>query len=158
MTVGPLVVGIGLLLMRRIGVGGSYWADVFPPIVVFGLGLSLTVAPLTATVLAAVDERHAGVASGVNNAVARAASLLTVAVLPSLSGITGDSYRHPAAFSTGFHKSCMITAGLCGAGAVIAWFGIRSSEEGAAQPRPAEVLHNSFCPVDGPPFRRHPAA
>jgi MFS family permease len=156
MTVGPLVVSAGLLLMRGIGAGGTYWADVFPAVVVFGLGLSFTVAPLTATVLAAVDERHAGVASGVNNAVARAASLLTVAVLPPLAGITGNSYRHPAALSAGFHKACTITAGLCAVGAVIAWIGIRAPEQGA--PVQPVKLHNSFCPVDGPPFRRHPAA
>jgi EmrB/QacA subfamily drug resistance transporter len=154
MTVGPLVVGAALLLMRRIGVGGSYWADVFPEIVIFGLGLSLTVAPLTATVLAAVDERHAGVASGVNNAVARAASLMTVAILPSLAGITGDSYRHPAAFSNGFHRACVITAILCGMGAVVAWFGI-STPEPTATPR-AVPGPSISCSMDGPPLR-HPS-
>jgi EmrB/QacA subfamily drug resistance transporter len=154
MTVGPLVVGAALLLMRRIGAGGSYWADVFPEIVIFGLGLSLTVAPLTATVLAAVDERHAGVASGVNNAVARAASLMTVAILPSLAGITGDSYRHPAAFSNGFHRACVITAILCGMGAVVAWFGI-STPEPTATPR-AVPAPSTSCSMDGPPLR-HPS-
>jgi EmrB/QacA subfamily drug resistance transporter len=154
MTVGPLVVGAALLLMRRIGAGGSYWADVFPEIVIFGLGLSLTVAPLTATVLAAVDERHAGVASGVNNAVARAASLMTVAILPSLAGITGDSYRDPAAFSNGFHRACMITAILCGMGAVVAWFGI-STPEPTATPR-AVPAPSTSCSMDGPPLR-HPS-
>jgi predicted MFS family arabinose efflux permease len=154
MTVGPLVVGAALLLMRRIGAGGSYWADVFPEIVIFGLGLSLTVAPLTATVLAAVDERHAGVASGVNNAVARAASLMTVAILPSLAGITGDSYRDPAAFSNGFHRACVITAILCGMGAVVAWFGI-STPEPTATPR-AVPAPSTSCSMDGPPLR-HPS-
>jgi EmrB/QacA subfamily drug resistance transporter len=151
MTVGPLVLAVALLLMRRIGAGGTYWADVFPEIVIFGLGLSLTVAPLTATVLAAADERHAGVASGVNNAVARAASLMAVAILPALAGITGNSYRHPAAFSNGFHRACMITAGLCVAGGILAWVGIRSPADGPAAPVPAG---DTYCPIDGPPLRR----
>ncbi len=89
MTIGPVIVTAGLLLMRRISPGGHYASVILPAVVVFGAGLALTVAPLTATVLAAADERHAGVASGVNNAVARAASLLAVAVLPAVAGLTG---------------------------------------------------------------------
>src|SRR5258707_3170034 len=76
MTVGTGTCAVGLLLLTRIGAHASYFADVLPAVSVFGLGLSLTVAPLTATVLASADVRHAGVASGVNNAVARAAGLL----------------------------------------------------------------------------------
>lgn len=82
MTAGPLVAAAGLLLLLRVGAGASYLLDVLPAVVVFGLGLSLTVAPLTATVLDSAEDRHAGVASGVNNAVARAAGLLAVAVIP----------------------------------------------------------------------------
>ncbi|HVL02992.1 MAG TPA: MFS transporter, partial [Acidimicrobiales bacterium] len=99
MTLGPLVVGTGLALMARIQPGSSYTATVLPAAVVFGLGLALTVAPLTATVLAAAHERHAGVASGVNNAVARVAQLLAVAALPVVAGITGDDFTDPAAFA-----------------------------------------------------------
>jgi EmrB/QacA subfamily drug resistance transporter len=159
MTLGPLIVALALVMMRRISAGQSYWSGVFPEVVIFGLGLSLTVAPLTATVLAAVPERHAGVASGTNNAVARAASLLTVAVLPPLAGITGSSYRHPAAFSAGFHRACLITAGLCAVGAAIAWIGVREPEPAPpvvaapAAPRPVRQPH-FCCPVDGPPLRR----
>ena len=64
-------------------------ADVLPAVLLFGLGLSMTVAPLTATVLASADDRHAGIASGVNNATARAAGLLSVAGLPAAVGLTG---------------------------------------------------------------------
>jgi EmrB/QacA subfamily drug resistance transporter len=81
MTAGPIVGGLGLLLMTRVGTGADYLADVLPAILVFGIGLSATVAPLTATVLDSVSERRVGIASGVNNGVARVAGLLAIAVL-----------------------------------------------------------------------------
>jgi EmrB/QacA subfamily drug resistance transporter len=81
MTAGPIVAGLGLLLMLRVDAGADYLADVLPAILVFGLGLSATVAPLTATVLDSVEERRVGVASGVNNGVSRVAGLLAIAVL-----------------------------------------------------------------------------
>jgi len=81
MTLGPIVGGVGLILMLRIDADASYAADVLPAILVFGLGLSATVAPLTATVLDSVEERHVGIASGVNNGVSRVAGLLAIAVL-----------------------------------------------------------------------------
>ena len=88
MTIGPVTAGIGLILLMRVEPGVSYWTGVFPGMFVFGLGMSFLVAPLTAAVLAAVDEHHAGVASGVNNAVARIAGLLAIAILPLVSGLT----------------------------------------------------------------------
>jgi Na+/melibiose symporter-like transporter len=81
MGLGPLVAAVGLVLMQRIDATPDYFGDVFPALLVFSLGLSATVAPLTATVLADADEQNAGIASGVNNAVARVASLLAVAAL-----------------------------------------------------------------------------
>jgi EmrB/QacA subfamily drug resistance transporter len=81
MTAGPIVGGIGLLLLLRVGSNADYLTDVLPAILVFGLGLSATVAPLTATVLDSVEERHVGIASGVNNGVARVAGLLAIAIL-----------------------------------------------------------------------------
>jgi len=81
MTAGPIVGGIGLLLLLRVGASADYVTEVLPAILVFGLGLSATVAPLTATVLDSVQERHVGIASGVNNGVARVAGLLAVAIL-----------------------------------------------------------------------------
>ncbi len=163
MTLGPLLVTGGLLLMRRISPGGHYVDQVLPAVVVFGLGLALTVAPLTATVLAAADERHAGVASGINNAVARAASLFAVALLPVLAGLTGASYRHPSAFSQGFHTALLYAAGGTFLGAVMAFLGIRNpapvgrQEAGqSASPSPPPAVC-SACAVDGPPLRREPA-
>jgi hypothetical protein len=81
MGIGPIVAGAGLLLMMRVSADAPYWTEVFPAVTVFALGLAATVAPLTATVLGAVDEQHSGVASGVNNAISRVAGLLAVAVL-----------------------------------------------------------------------------
>ncbi len=155
MTVGPIIVTAGLVMMLRIGPGGHYVSAVLPAVIVFGLGLALTVAPLTATVLAAAAERHAGVASGVNNAVARCASLFAVALLPALAGLTGSSYRHPAAFSSGFHRALMIAAASTLAGGVIAYIGIRNEEvrsAGGAAPS------QTSCPLEGPPLRHGEAA
>ena len=83
--------------MLRIEPGDSYVTSVLPAVVVFGIGLTLVVAPVTATVLAAADSRHSGIASGINNAVARVAGLLAVAVLPLIAGLTGDKFYDPAA-------------------------------------------------------------
>src|SRR6185312_9220603 len=98
--------------MTRIGLHTSYLTEVLPAVVVFAVGLSATVAPLTATVLASADVRHAGVASGVNNAVARAAGLFAVAGLPLAVGLTGAAYRVPALMSPAFRMAMVICAGL----------------------------------------------
>ena len=99
MSVGPLVIAASLVLFGRIGGSGDYLTAVLPAAVVFGFGVAIMVAPLTATALAAAPADHAGVASAVNNDVARAAGLIAVAVLPALAGITGTSYLHPAALA-----------------------------------------------------------
>ena len=155
MTLGPTIVGIGLLTMRRIQPGSHYLTTVFPSVVVFALGLSLTVAPLTATVLAAADPRHAGIASGVNNAVARVAGLLAVALLPALAGISGADYQHPGVFTTGFHSAVTIAAGLTFIGAVVAFLGIRNPA--AAEAQLSACGTGRSCPVSGPPLRHLPA-
>jgi MFS family permease len=92
MSAGPIVGGIGLLLLLRVGSGADYLADVLPGVVVFGLGLSATVAPLTATVLDSVEERHVGIASGVNNGVSRVAGLLAIAVLGAVISASFGSH------------------------------------------------------------------
>jgi EmrB/QacA subfamily drug resistance transporter len=155
MTLGPIIVGIGLLLMLRIQPGSHYVSTVLPSVIVFGLGLSLTVAPLTATVLAAVDPSHAGIASGVNNAVARVAGLLAVALLPALAGLSGADYQRAAVFTRGFHTSVVICAGLSFAGALVAFAGIRNPTPEEAQLSACGTGRS--CPVSGPPLRHLPA-
>ncbi|HEY2042487.1 MAG TPA: DHA2 family efflux MFS transporter permease subunit [Jatrophihabitans sp.] len=149
MTVGPLVAAAGLLLLLRIGRNASYLTDVLPAATVFGLGLSLIVAPLTTTVLAAAETRHAGVASGVNNAVARAAGLLAVAVLPVVAGISGDDYQRPDTFGHGFRIAISISAALLVVGGLISAVSIRNPKPG---PRRALPDRRSYCGVEGPPI------
>jgi EmrB/QacA subfamily drug resistance transporter len=162
MALGPLVCAGGMLLFLRIGPGASYVADVLPGVVVFGLGLSLTVAPLTTTVLAAADERHAGVASGVNNAVARAAGLLAVAVLPALIGLTGEAYRDPVAFDAAFGRAALIGAGMLALGGAVSALWISNDQVARpATPEPDESHRDPdecvHCALDAPPLaaRRH---
>jgi EmrB/QacA subfamily drug resistance transporter len=126
MTVGPLVMAVGVLLLLRIDDDVNYVVDVLPAMVVFGFGLTVMIAPLTATVLAAAPDEHAGIASGVNNAVARAAALLAVAALPVAVGLSGEEYADPAAFDGAFRSAIVICAGLLAAGGLVSWLTIRS--------------------------------
>ncbi len=148
MALGPLLCAAGVLLMSRIGRGSSYLVDVLPAVALFGLGLATAVAPLTATVLNAADEHRAGIASGVNNAVARAAGLLAVAVLPLTSGLAGADYRDPAAFTAGFRSAMLQCAALLAAGSLLAWATIRNP----ALPSDSRPERRLTCPVDGPPL------
>jgi MFS family permease len=149
MTVGPLLVATGLVLMWRIEPGAGYVSAVLPAVVLVGCGLALTVAPLTATVLAAASEEHAGVASGINNAVARVGGLLAVAVIPAVAGITGRVYVDPPALTDGFHTAMAISAVLVVIGAVIA--AVTMGGRVLHADAPCAVPH---CGIDAPPLRQ----
>jgi EmrB/QacA subfamily drug resistance transporter len=140
LTLGPLIIAAGMLLMLRINPGDSYIGYVLPAVIVFGLGLTLVVAPVTATVLAAVDSSHSGIASGVNNAVARVAGLLAVAVIPVIAGLTGDKFYEPSSMTHGFHVGMVVCAVLAFLGAIVAWTTISS-----------DVLHEEEGESDEPP-------
>jgi EmrB/QacA subfamily drug resistance transporter len=152
MSVGPLIVAAGLALFSRIDASGNYVTEVLPAAVVFGLGLAATVAPLTATVLAAAPAETAGVASAVNNDIARAAGLLAVAILPAAAGITGASYLHPALLSVGFRNAVFIAALVCATGGILAAFMIRNPTR-ADDAAPSLAAQHTHCALDAPPLR-----
>ena len=156
MSVGPLIVAIGLLMFVRVDASGDYLTEVLPAVLVFGFGLAATVAPLTATVLAAAPIEEAGVASAVNNDIARAAGLLAVAILPAAAGITGASYLHPAQFSAGFGRAVVIAAVVCALGGVLAAFTITNPTRRRGAPSPTG-RHETHCALDAPPLRKRAA-
>ncbi len=120
LVVGPILLAVALLMMRRIVPGGGYLDTVLPAVGVFGLGLAIVVAPITATALAAVPDNHAGVASGVNNAIARTGSLLAVAVLPVVAGLRGTEYADPVALTDGWRVALLVAAAVTALAAVLA--------------------------------------
>lgn len=153
MIVGPLVAGAGLALLARIDSDGTYVTEVLPAVLVFGLGMTITVAPLTSTVLDAAPTELAGVASAVNNDVARAASLLAVAILPPAAGIAGDAYLDADLFAAGFDTAVILAGAACALGGVVAFFGIRNPAQVTAP-----TAKQSHCSLDAPPLRnREPA-
>jgi EmrB/QacA subfamily drug resistance transporter len=123
---GPLVAAAGILLLLRTGIHTSYVSDLLPALLLFGLGLSMTVAPLTATVLADADESDAGIASAINNAVARVAGLLGVSVIGVAvsSTLVHDTFTRNASSVTAFHHAILIVAALVAAGGVVGLIGI----------------------------------
>ncbi|HEX3646910.1 MAG TPA: MFS transporter, partial [Pseudonocardiaceae bacterium] len=149
LVVGPLLLAAGMLLLRGVKPGADYVTGVLPGVVVFGLGLASMVAPVTATVLAAAPDRFAGVASGVNNAVARTGNLLAVAVLPAAVGLGGAAYTNPVALTAAWRMALLICAVLALVGAVVA-LGIDNNVLGVQEPA-EERKEPLCCGVDGPP-------
>ena len=161
MSVGPIVVGAGLALLERASTDRFYPTGVLPAILVFALGLAITVAPLTATAMGALEADHAGLASAVNNDVARLGSLLAVAALPALSGITGNSYLHPGQLASGFRTAVYISGAACAFGGVLSAIGIRNpSRPPAPAPAPTDEAAEApsphlFCALDATPLARN---
>jgi hypothetical protein len=121
MALGPVIAGVSMLAYARLPTHLDYWVDVLPALLVFSVGLSLTVAPLTTTVLSDATAGDAGVASGVNNAVARIAGLLAVAVLGIAASSGGDHLT-----ARGFHHTMIVVGALLVAGGLIGAVGIRN--------------------------------
>lgn len=130
MTVGPLVCAAGVVLLAFVGRDASYVVHVLPGMLLFAAGLTMLVAPLTSAVLRAAPAERAGIASGINNALARAGSLLAVAALPAAVGLSGNDYRDPVALTDGFRAGQLVCAVLLVAGGLVSWTGLR--------PRPAQ--------------------
>ncbi|MDT0329448.1 MFS transporter [Nocardiopsis lambiniae] len=173
---GPLSVAAGLWLLSRIGREAPYLTEVLPGVLLVALGLATTVAPLTATVLASVTERHAGVASGVNNTFARGAQLIGVAAIPALAGIVGGGETgggvEAGSLIAGFGPAMLVLAGMCAAASLCALLlprgrmpgageasgrGSPPREVGAVPPRGRERPLR-FCGVSGPPLRSCPGS
>ena len=132
LTLGPALLAGGMALMATIRPGSAYLAGVLPAVTVFGLGLAATVAPVTTAVLAAADQRRTGVASGINNAVARTAQLAAVAVVPWIAGLTGDEIHQQEALAAGFPRAMLAMAGIALAGAALAWLTVSDEPLGEA--------------------------
>jgi EmrB/QacA subfamily drug resistance transporter len=158
LSVGPFIVGAGLAMLTFSTSGPGYVAHVLPAIIVFGVGIAITVAPLTSTAMSSAPAQHAGIASAVNNDLARFGGLLAVAILPALAGITGQAYLHPDALAAGFRIAALISGGLCAAGGLLAAVTITNpglSSQPAGASAPGHCLH---CGLDAPPLTTEPAA
>lgn len=127
MSIGPCVVGLGMALLARPPGTSSYLVAVLPGIVVLGLGLALTVAPLTATALNSAPDSYSGVASAVNNCVARLGTLIAVAAIPAIAGITRTSYLRPGLFAPGFRNAALVASGLSVLGGLLSALLIRNA-------------------------------
>lgn len=152
MSVGPVLVGAGLALLARATNPGNYATQVLPAVLVFGAGLAVTVAPLTATAMGAAPAEHSGIASAVNNTVARAASLVAVAVLPLAAGLTGTAGLTPAELASGFRTAVSIAGAASAAGGLLAFLTIRNPTRVAPEEREEEPVCTFHCAVAGTPL------
>jgi EmrB/QacA subfamily drug resistance transporter len=149
MSLGPLVAGAGLFLLTRIATDHRYLTGVLPGVLALGVGLVITVAPLTATAMSSAPGEHAGIASAVNNDVARAGGLIAVAVLPVVSSLTGDAYLHADVFARGFREAGTICALLCVGASGVSLMGISNRHETR---RLHQLTDRVQCTLTAPPL------
>ena len=155
MTAGPLVGALGVLLLTRIGPDATFLDDVLLPVTLLAAGLTMTVTPLTTTALGAVDEQQAGLAGGINNAVARTGGLVLVAVLPAVTGLTETGFSDPVALEAAFGTAMMVCAVLLALGGVLAaaLLGARSAGRRARRVLPPQAdRFPHHCAVDATPL------
>jgi EmrB/QacA subfamily drug resistance transporter len=133
LVAGCLLCAVASLLAVRIGPDASYWTAVLPVAVLFGVGLASLLPPLTATAMNSAPDSLAGLASGVNNAVARVAGLLWIAALPPLTGLTGAAYTDPVQFQSSFGRISWICAAAFACAAVLAALSRAERDEVSAQ-------------------------
>ncbi|MET1008258.1 MAG: MFS transporter [Propionibacteriaceae bacterium] len=152
MTLGSLLAAAAFAAALRIGPETSYLTDVLPAVILLGLGLSCAVAPLTAAVLGAAPAHLAGAASGINNATARSAGLLAIAVVPALAGLSSAGVSDAAAFDSGYDVAMLIGVGLLVTGALVSWFGVGRIPKSTVTPSDGRVpVHTApHCAVSHP--------
>lgn len=150
LTFGPVLIAAGMVMYTRIGPDASYWTDVLPAVTVFGLGLSASVAPVTATAIGSVPDHRSGAASGTNNAIARTGQLIAVAAVPPLVGLTGEALSDPALLDAGFPGAMVAGAVFVLLGALTAAFMFRGETTEAMPGDDEAASHHPQCAVDGP--------
>ncbi|MDQ1246713.1 MAG: hypothetical protein QG597_1081, partial [Actinomycetota bacterium] len=138
LTAGCVLMALGMFMLAYLPGDPSYWTEVFPGVMVFSVGMTLIVAPITTTALGDIPVTASGVGSGVNNAVARIGGLVTVAVIPVIAGLAGISADAGLAVMPGYKRATIISAAVCAVGAVASWFGFRP-ETGKAAPESQAV-------------------
>ena len=161
MTAGPLVLAAGMVLLSGVERGDGYLGSVLPGVIVFGIGMTIFVAPLTAAVLAALPDEQAGIASAVNNAAARLAQLVASAVLPAAAGLSATTAVAPGTFSDGYRSAMLIAAVVAALGGLISWVTIRGAGARRAPRHPSPGQGCTSCPPepdDAPPSRELPTA
>ena len=149
LTVGPVLIAIGMVMYTGIGPDADYFTDVLPAVTVFGLGLSASVAPVTATAIGSVPDGRSGAASGTNNAIARTGQLLAVAAVPPLVGLTGEALSDPDLLNAGFPGAMYTGAVFVGLGALAALLMFREGDPDQVFDE-EEARHYPQCALDGP--------
>jgi EmrB/QacA subfamily drug resistance transporter len=150
MAIGPLVLAAGMVLLAGVEQDDGYLEAVLPGVIVFGTGMTIFVAPLTATVLGALPDERAGIASAVNNAAARLAQLLASAALPAAAGLSATTAVAPGAFSDGYRSAMLIAAGIAALGGLVSWATIRGREPRRAPRHPSPSQACTSCPPEEP--------